>query len=87
MNRARDPFGVYLIPAEDPQARTNLVFRAELLNAGNFASKTHSRNLLFLTQFGRRTTLSVAARRSRFDSSAAAGFRENALVGTAAMRF
>ena len=57
------------------------------LNAGNFASKTHSRNLLFLTQFGRRTTLSVAARRSRFDSSAAAGFRENALVGTAAMRF
>lgn len=29
MTRARDPFGVYLLPAEDPQARTNLVFRAQ----------------------------------------------------------
>lgn len=29
MNRGRDPFGVYLVPAEDPQARTNLVFKAQ----------------------------------------------------------
>ena len=29
MNRGRDPFGVYLMPAEDPQARANLVFRAQ----------------------------------------------------------
>jgi lipopolysaccharide export system protein LptA len=26
--RARDPYGVYLAPADDPQARTNLIFRA-----------------------------------------------------------
>jgi len=29
LNRGKDPYGVYLLPAEDPQARTNLVFRAQ----------------------------------------------------------
>ncbi|HYG76030.1 MAG TPA: LPS assembly protein LptD [Planctomycetota bacterium] len=29
LNRSKDPYGVYLMPAEDPQARTNLVFKAQ----------------------------------------------------------
>lgn len=29
--RARDPYGIYLLPADDPQARTNLMFKAARL--------------------------------------------------------
>ncbi len=57
------------------------------LIATNFFSKLHSQDLVFLTELGRRTSMSVSARRVRFESSVVGGYTENALIGTASLRF
>jgi hypothetical protein len=57
------------------------------LTATNLTSTQRLASLGFSTQLGRRTFASVAVRRTQFESAFAAGFRENALIGTVTLLF
>jgi uncharacterized protein (PEP-CTERM system associated) len=50
-------------------------------------SNQYLQSLFLVSQVGSRTSLSLGGRRTKFDSSVAANYRENALVCTASLRF
>ena len=61
--------------------------RSEALDIANLESRQYSVNIFMSTQIGPKTVASFGARHVKFESSTNAGYQENALLGSLAVRF